>query len=171
MRSVNLGAHNKVSMAGLCALMEAIGLEQGRTLLVTGNLVFDSRKSPTALEPLLERETTARLGLTTDIHVRTASEWPKIVAANPFAREARDNPTFFTATVLRAAPHDDAVGSLQRAIKGSERLAVVDRTVYTIWPDGQGKSKLTLPIMERHLGTRGTTRNWNTVLRIAEALA
>jgi uncharacterized protein (DUF1697 family) len=109
--------------------------------------------------------------LTTDIHVRTASEWPKIVAANPFAREAGDNPTFFTATVLRAAPHDDAVGNLQRAIKGSERLAVVDRTVYTIWPDGQGKSKLTLPIMERHLGTRGTTRNWNTVLRIAEALA
>lgn len=171
MRSVNLGIHNKVSMAGLRELMAALGLAQGKTLLMTGNLVFDTRKAPGALEALLERETTARLGLTTDIHVRTASEWPTIVHANPFPKEARDNPTFFTATVLRSAPAPAAVLALQKAIKGSERLAVMDRTVYTIWPDGQGQSKLTLPIMERHLGTRGTTRNWNTVLRIAEALA
>ncbi|MBL8739968.1 MAG: DUF1697 domain-containing protein, partial [Myxococcales bacterium] len=138
---------------------------------MTGNLVFESRKSPSTLEPLLERETAARLALSTDIHVRTATEWPEIVAQNPFPAEARANPTMLTATVLRSAPTKAAVTALERAIKGNERLVVVGRTVYTVWPDGQGRSKLTLPLMERHLGTRGTTRNWNTVLRIAEALS
>lgn len=171
MRSVNLGPVNKVSMAGLREMMAALGLENGRTLLMTGNLVFDSRKSASALEALLERETAARMALSTDIHVRSASEWPEVVDKNPFPREAAENPSYFTATVLRAAPSKAAVAALQKAIKGDERLAVVGRTAYTVWPDGQGRSKLTLPIIERHLGTRGTTRNWNTVLRIAEALA
>jgi uncharacterized protein (DUF1697 family) len=170
MRSVNLGVHNKVSMAGLRAMMVALGLEDAKTLLVTGNLVFGSRKSAAALESLLERETAARLSLATDIHVRSATEWPTLVAENPFPEAAASNPTYFTATVLRAAPSKASIKALENAIKGDERVAVVGRTLYTVWPDGQGRSKLTLPQIERHLATRGTTRNWNTVLKIAEAL-
>jgi uncharacterized protein (DUF1697 family) len=35
-----------------------------------------------------------------------------------------------------------------------------------VFPDGQGRSRLTPAIIERHLGT-GTARNWNTVLKLA----
>jgi len=171
LRSVNLGIHNKVSMSGLRDMMQLLGLSGGKTLLMTGNMVFEARKSAAVLETLLECETALRLALKTDIHVRSASEWPVLVSENPFPEAARDNPTFLTATVLRSAPSKPAVAALQKAIKGDERVAVVGRTAYVVWPNGQGRSKLTLPIIERHLGTRGTTRNWNTVLRVAEALA
>ena len=42
-----------------------------------------------------------------------------------------------------------------------------DRYLYVIYPDGQGQSKLTNTIIERALATRGTARNWNTVLKLA----
>lgn len=44
------------------------------------------------------------------------------------------------------------------------------RTLYAVYPDGQGRSKLTTALIERTLQTRCTARNWNTVLKIAEAV-
>jgi uncharacterized protein (DUF1697 family) len=36
-----------------------------------------------------------------------------------------------------------------------------------VYPDGIGTSKLTIGVIEKHLGTRATGRNWNTVLKMA----
>jgi uncharacterized protein (DUF1697 family) len=40
-----------------------------------------------------------------------------------------------------------------------------------VYPDGIGTSKLTNAIIERKLGMNGTARNWNTVLKLAAAVA
>ena len=40
------------------------------------------------------------------------------------------------------------------------------RQAYITYPDGVGQSKLTMTIIEKKLGTRGTGRNWNTVLKL-----
>ena len=44
------------------------------------------------------------------------------------------------------------------------------RQAYLVYPDGVGRSKLTVGVIERWLGSRGTGRNWNTVLKL-QALA
>jgi len=36
-----------------------------------------------------------------------------------------------------------------------------------VYPDGIGRSRLTSAVIENKLGTRGTARNWNTVLKLA----
>ena len=41
------------------------------------------------------------------------------------------------------------------------------RHLYLYYPDGMGTSKLTNAVIERVLGTRGTARNWNTVMKLA----
>ena len=40
------------------------------------------------------------------------------------------------------------------------------REAYFTYPDGIGDSKLTIAVIERKLGARGTARNWNTVLKL-----
>jgi uncharacterized protein (DUF1697 family) len=40
------------------------------------------------------------------------------------------------------------------------------REAYFTYPDGIGNSKLTIAVIERKLGARGTARNWNTVLKL-----
>jgi len=37
-----------------------------------------------------------------------------------------------------------------------------------VYPDGIGRSRLTLALIERKLGTRGTGRNWNSVTKMLE---
>ena len=45
----------------------------------------------------------------------------------------------------------------------------VDVRSYLVCPDGIGDSRLTIGLIEKKLATRGTGRNWNTVLKLAAA--
>ena len=69
---------------------------------------------------------------------------------------------------LREAPDAAAVKALQAAIKGRETVRAKGKQAYFVYPDGQGTSKLTIAIIEKMLGTRGTARNWNTVLKLGQ---
>jgi len=56
--------------------------------------------------------------------------------------------------------------ALQKAIVGREVVRAKARCAYIVYPDGVGRSKLTTALIEKKLGTRGTARNWNTVLKL-----
>jgi uncharacterized protein (DUF1697 family) len=171
LRAVNLGSHNKVGMADLRGFFTQLGLTEPRSLLRSGNVVFGSdRRTGKGLKQLLEREAAKRLDLRTDFFVRSAREWRDIVARNPFPREAERDPAHLVLIVLREAPEDAKVRELQAAIVGREVVRTDGRHAYVLYPDGIGTSRLSHASIERRLGTRGTGRNWNTVLKL-DALA
>jgi uncharacterized protein (DUF1697 family) len=139
----------------------------GRSVLQSGNLVFETTAKPAAAERRLEGEVAARLGLQTDFFVRTAREWRELVTANPFPREAGEGPSHLAVMALKATPAEAAVQALRNSIVGRERIVAAGRHLYMTYPDGFGRSRLTGGLIEKTLGTRGTARNWNTVLRLA----
>lgn len=168
LRAVNLGAHNKVGMADLRELAEGLGFDQPRTLLQSGNLVFrNARPTGAPLESLLEREAAQRLRLETAFFVRTGAEWQAIVKRNPFTAEARRDPSHLVLLCLKAPPPDGAIERLRAAITGRETVRGDGRQAYVVYRDGIGTSRLTIALIERTLGTAGTGRNWNTVLKLA----
>ena len=170
LRAVNVGGRAKIAMADLKVLMDDMGLEDGRTLLQSGNLVFRARGLPgDELERRLEDEAEHRLGLKTDVLVRTAAEWSRVIEANPFAREAADDPGRLLVLALKAPPVAGGLDALRAAITGPERIAGEGRHVYAVYPEGVGGSRLTTPLIERRLGVRATGRNWNTVLKLQAA--
>ena len=167
LRAVNLAGHNKVGMADLKALLIGLGFEDAQTLLQSGNIVFTGGNKPTAsLEQALQRAAAKQLELETDFFVRTAKEWQAIVDANPFPREAKDDPSHLLAVILRDEVSAANVAALQKAIVGREVVRAKGRCAYIVYPDGIGRSKLTTAMIEKKLGTRGTGRNWNTVLKL-----
>jgi uncharacterized protein (DUF1697 family) len=167
LRAVNLAGHAKIAMADLRTLMDALKLQDGKTLLQSGNMVFrDATRTGAALEKLLARETSKRFGVTTDFFVRTADEWDEIVAHNPFPGEAKSDPSHLVLLCLTEAVTAAQVAALQSAIVGHEVMRGHGREVYATYPDGIGESRLTTALIEKKLGTRVTGRNWNTVLKI-----
>ncbi|HEY8368478.1 MAG TPA: DUF1697 domain-containing protein [Thermodesulfobacteriota bacterium] len=169
LRAINVGGRNQVAMSDLKALLADLGFPGARSLLQSGNLVFESEgRTGAELEDLLEAETERRLEVRADYLVRTAREWQEIVARNPFPREAKDDPSRLVVMALKAAPAAKNVKALEAAIKGRERVRVAGRHAYIVYPDGIGRSKLTTALIEDRLGTRGTGRNWNTVLKLLE---
>lgn len=169
LRAINLGAHNRMAMSDLRAMLGRLGLGDPQTLLLSGNAVFKSTTSSSAkLERQLEAASTRHLGVTTDYFVRSAKEWQGIITANPFPKQAKSDPGHLLMMCLRDAPTAAAVNALRGAIKGREVVEAGGRHAYFHYPDGVGRSKLTTAVIEKQLGTRGTARNWNTVLKLGE---
>lgn len=167
LRAINLAGVNKVGMADLREFMTSLGFQDVTTLLQSGNVVFRSDAAAGRLEEQLERASEKRFGARLEFFVRTAAEWNAMIAANPFPKEAKADPSHLIAGVLKKAPTAAAVAALQQAIKGREVVRAKDRCAYIVYPDGIGRSKLTSALIEKTLGSRGTGRNWNTVLKLA----
>jgi uncharacterized protein (DUF1697 family) len=169
LRAVNV-ARTWVAMSDLRGLMAGLGFGSVRTLLQSGNVVFEaSRRSIRQLESAIEAGCADRLGLQTTVMVRGAGDLAGIVSANPFPREAARDPGHLVAILLKAAPETAKVRYLSDAIVGRERVALLGNTLYAVYPDGIGRSKLTAALIDRKLATKGTARNWNTILKLAEA--
>ena len=171
LRAVNLPGYQKVAMADLKALLARLAFAEPRSLLQSGNLLFEAApKATSQLERTLETEVHKRFGFATDFFVRTADEWKQVVAGNPFPDEAKRDPAHLVLAVFKEAVKPAAVEALQAAIKGRERVRGAGRHAYFVYPDGIGRSRLTTALIESKLGTSGTGRNWNTVLKL-DALA
>jgi uncharacterized protein (DUF1697 family) len=157
LRAINLAGKNMLAMSAIRDAMTNAGYEDVRTLLMSGNVVFRSPKKPKLDGMFL-----------CDAFVRSAKEWDAIVANNPFPGEAKRDPGHLIMMALRDKPK--SVEPLREAIAGREYVELDGRQLYLVYPDGVGRSKLTNALIEKKLGTRGTARNWNTVLKL-QALA
>jgi len=167
LRGINVGGKNIIAMAALRAMFEALEFANARTLLQSGNVLFDAPARKTAeLETFLETETKKRLKAEPEYFVRTAQEWNEVLAHNPFPREAKADPARLHVMALKTEPSAAELKALQAAIKGRETVGLWKRQAYVYFPDGAGNSKLTPRLLESKLGTRATGRNWNTAQKL-----
>jgi hypothetical protein len=87
LRGINVGRHNRMSMAGLRELFAAAGAEEVATHLQSGNVVFESRAGIAELGRRIERAIESSLGLQVSVLLRTKAQLTKVVAGNPFPAE------------------------------------------------------------------------------------
>lgn len=170
LRAVNVGGR-RVTMKELKEEAEKLGYTNARTLVASGNLVFDTKKTPDAkLETTLEAAIEKTFGLFSDVMVRNPDEWAAIIKANPFRKKAKDDPAHLVCVVCKDEPDANAIdawlkGFREKNDKG-EQLTVSGREIYIDYGPSIGQSKLILP---KKLVT-GTARNWNTVLKLQAML-
>lgn len=172
LRAINIGGRSKLAMADLRKLFDDIGFTDTQTILQTGNVVFrSSTLSSETLGTKIEQALASQLGLQTDVLIRSADEWAEIIGANPFPGIARNMPNLLVLMPLKSMPDAEAVEALRAAIRGPELVEANGAQLYISYPDGIGRSKLTNSLIESKLKARGTGRNWNTVLKIADAVS
>lgn len=169
LRAVNVGGRTTVAMADLRKVFADLGYEDAKTVLQTGNVVFTAKAAAQKLAAEIEKALAASLDLKTDIIIRSAAEWEGIIEKNPFPAEARDDPGHLVVMPLSGKAGKAALADLTAAIRGREVVRAEGADLYITYPDGIGRSKLTIGLIEKKIGCRGTGRNWNTVLKIADA--
>lgn len=157
LRAVNVGGTGTLAMADLKGLCERLGLENVRTVLQSGNVVFSSSKSAENVEELLRQALARRMKAPVGVLVRTPAELGAVLERNPFPQAPPNQVIVF---FLPEAPPKGALRGL--AIPGKEELRLSGREIFVFYPDGQGRSKLRLP-----QARTGTGRNLNTIARLA----
>lgn len=158
LRAVNVGGTGKMPMGDLRRLAAEIGFEDVRTYIASGNLLFSSDLAEKTVKKKLEGSLGKYAAQTIDVVVRTAGEMREVEMANPF-RDAAYNR--IGVLFLDHAPPKNTV----REAKGvkNEQIELGKREIYVHYPDGMGKSKLKI-----EAGKYGTTRNLNTVSKLAD---
>lgn len=159
LRAVNVGNSGKISMAHLKNLYNDLGCSNVRTLLQSGNVIFDSEKLPN-----LKSAIKKRFNLSTEVIIRKQSEIKDLVDSDPFKQYKNISPSFLMVLFLA----DKVIGKdLKAIVTGPETIWCKEKEVYIVYPNGSGRSKLTLQKIESKLNTIGTMRNWNTVNKLS----
>ena len=160
LRGVNLVGKSTLKMADLKAIADDLRLENARTYIASGNLVFASDKPEEKLRLMLEKDLRKHMGKDVRVMLRTAAEMEKIVKANPFTDQPANRVQAF---FLNDPPPKDLL-STGRNKADDERIATGPREVFVAYGErGIGKSRLRIPAAEA-----GTARNMNTVAKLAE---
>lgn len=169
LRAVNVGGQGKMPMAELRAVCEELGFGNPATYIQSGNAVFSSGEtSAQRIAEQLEGAIAKRFGFTTQVILRSASEWNGVIEHNPLADAAETAPSKLLINFLRD-PVDTALeAELQSLAPGGEVLRLRERELYIYFPMGMGQSKLNMNRVGRRLGTVSTTRNWNTLQKLHE---
>lgn len=170
LRAVNVGGRNRVPMADLRRVVEALPAADVATYVQSGNVVFTaSARTEARVVAALEPALAEAFGFPVTAIVRSAAALAGVVTANPLPTEGRD-PAKLHVTFLAAEPPPGAVASgVQRV--ADEEYALVGRELYRYTPAGIGSSELTRVLSERRLGVAGTARNWRTVTTLAAMAA
>jgi uncharacterized protein (DUF1697 family) len=169
--SIVLAPKRRVIMADLRELARELGYAAPRTLLASGNLIFEAEaEDARGIEARLEPAFAERFGRAIEIIVRDGAEWERLVDGNPFPEAAERAPSRVWARVMRAPVDAGLLERLEPYRAAEEKVAVVGGDLWVFLPDGAAGSRLASAMTPARTGGAGTFRNWNTLRKIAAAL-
>jgi uncharacterized protein (DUF1697 family) len=169
LRAINVGGHNIIKMEALRARFESLGLRGVQTYVQSGNIVFQSgeqdlKRLQDKIQGAIERKFDCR----PEVILRTAADWKKVIAANPFARRPGMDPRKLLVMFLAGQPVPGAEKALRGLRASQEEMKLVGRELFIYCPKGMGQAKISWSAIDKALGTCGTGRNWNTVTKLFE---
>ncbi|WP_062345529.1 DUF1697 domain-containing protein [Novosphingobium sp. CCH12-A3] len=169
--SINVGG-NRVTMADLRWAFEREGLTGLETVIASGNLLFDYDDRPLdGLEDLFAHVMLERFDIKSFVAVRDRAAIAQAVEGNPFTGIGKDN--LVHTLFLERQPDQTAFDKLaaDQAMRGLEKLAIGERSIYIDFVSSVAESKLTSAFIERRLGCRGTARNVRSIARILSKMS
>ncbi len=170
LRAINVGGHI-VKMDRLCRLFESAGLTNVESFIASGNLLFDSKKSPASLEALIEKGLEKSLGYEVITMIRSASEVDRIVDHVDRDTLADGDGITLYVGLLKSAPTSAAARAVEAMSNDVDTLVIDGRELY--WRCNKRFSDSTIqgPKLGKALGVPLTTRNVTTVRKLAKKLS
>lgn len=171
LRAINVGGHNLVPMQELRKAFTSLRFKNVRTLLASGNVLFEAPKAGTAvLERRIETKLLKTFGREIGVLLRSREHLELLGASQPFKGILVTPQTKFYVTFLSEKP----VKSLQVRYESPGGDFTILRastsevfSVLTVSPNA-GSTDL-MKILEKRFGLRITTRNWQTIVRVLKA--
>lgn len=170
LRGINVGGHKKVPMVELREVLEKMHFNNVRTLLNSGNVIFTTQQTSTkSLEKTIGETLKTNFGFPIPIIVREASVVQQLIDSRPFDKitvykDIRLYVTFLKLSLTEIDLEFPWVSEDQSFkiihFTGTEVVSVLDLS--------QKKTTDAMKIIEKTFGKDVTTRNWNTVLKIAK---
>lgn len=165
LRGINVGAHNRMTMADLRALFESLGHGNVETYIQSGNVVFETAETDEAtLRTDVEAAIVDEFGYDVTVMIRTRDALDAVVEGQPFGESDADAIRRYV-TFLHEAPTDEQREALLAAGSDAERFEVSGREVYSeLDKEALGSGRFT--DVGATLGLPATRRNWDVTTAV-----
>ncbi len=165
LRGINVGKAKRVAMADLRALMEGLGFTGVRTLLNSGNAVFDAKGgTPAAHAKRLRAAILEKTGVDCEVVVKTAADLAAAIAEHPLRHHANDDARMLVMFTQDASALAE-LKALESRDWAPEAFAVGAHAAWLWCADGIIESRASKAV-GKVLRERGTARNWATVEKL-----
>jgi uncharacterized protein (DUF1697 family) len=168
LRGINVGGKNKIKMEILREILDALGFQNVKTYINSGNVIFETAETAdkeiaAKIEAAIEKE----FGLKIKTIVRTIDEIENIVKNNPFAGQFendKDLHVFFLDEELPAEKRDLLLSNNSE----NEQYFVRNREIFCLLRVSVLDSLMGRDYIGKKLKVSATARNWRTVNKILE---
>ena len=170
LRGINVGGKNKVKMETLREVCIALGFQNVKTYINSGNLIFetakiDDKKLAEKIEKAIEKE----FGLQIKTIVRSIAEIENIVKNNPFAGQFENDKDLHVFFLDEQIP-DEKRELLLANNNENEQFAVQNREIFCLLKISVLDSLIGKDYIAKKLKVSATARNWRTVNKISELM-
>lgn len=171
LRGINNIGSKTVKMDELKRIFEATGLQNVRTILASGNIVFETTISEThTIITETERQLEKKLGYKVSVVLRTLDELHLLVKSNPFNQIKITPRTKLLLTFLSEKP----MSRLKVPYKSKDNdfiiMRIIGNEIYSVVNLLPNKRPYRIiSFLEKEFGNRITNRNWSTILKIVNA--
>lgn len=168
LRGINVGGKNKIKMETLREVCSAIGFENVKTYINSGNIIFETSKSDNQkLAEKIEKAIEKEFGLKIKTIVRSTAEIKNIVENNPFDGQFENDKDLHVFFLDEEMPKEKADLLLSNNNE-NEQYLVRDREIFCLLRISVLDSLMGKDYIGKKLKVSATARNWRTVNKVLE---
>ena len=168
LRGINVLGKNMIKMETLRETFAALGFENVRTYINSGNVIFETASSDEArLAKKIHDAILRDFGFDISVMIRSVAEIKRMIENNPFVGQFdnhKDLHLFFLNDELTAEQH----AMLFAHANENEMFAVIDRHIFSLLRIPFPDSAVCKGLIDKKMKVPSTARNWRTVNKIVE---
>ncbi|OGD16016.1 MAG: hypothetical protein A2W20_01005 [Candidatus Aminicenantes bacterium RBG_16_66_30] len=167
MRGINNVGSKRVTMAALKKAFESMGFRNVRTVLASGNVVFETSGGDPHLDLTISRGLEKAIGFPVRVVLRTVRGLRAMIDADPFKGVPSGPDVKLYVTFLAGKSKPASRLELPRPPKGVQIVRVGPGEIFSAVgaSPGAGTPEL-MAFLEKAVGREITTRNWRTVIKL-----
>lgn len=153
-------------------VFEKLGFTNVKTVISSGNVIFDSRSTDTKkLETTIESALFTQLGFHSTTIIRSKEQLQNMYKKNPFNGMEHSQKTSLNVTFLKNSPaKTDIQFPYISEKKDYTVLGIIDNAVCSVIDVTSAKTPNVMAWLEKKFGKEITTRTWKTVERILKVM-
>jgi uncharacterized protein (DUF1697 family) len=165
LRGVNMTGHNSIKMSDLADLFIKSGIDDAKTYIQSGNVIFSDPGNITAkaLSVKIEQAILEKFNYIIPVMIRTYQELYSMLLYNPFLQEPDFSPAKMAVIFLHEEPTDSQIKKVADIDYPPDKFRIIGRDIFIYCPNGFGRTKLYTNFFENKMGVKGTARNWKTI--------
>lgn len=165
LRGINVSGQKKILMADLRDLLS--DFKNVKTYIQSGNIIFDSNSKDTSkLAQQISDKIYKKYSFEVPVIVRSTEEWTFTFNNNPFLKDDAIDIKQLYVTFLSETPSEENIKLMKQLDYSPDVFIITKNLIYSRYPNGPGRSKMTINVFEKKLKVTATSRNWNTVTKL-----